>query len=83
MSNNDYNLYNEQVEYIAKKYAQNIASFSRHHGFDLGVGYAMLVTNARICIAGKHKNGVIPGGGVVDMNELIADVKKLDSLVRK
>lgn len=82
MSNNDYNLYNEQKAYIAKKYAANLASFYAYYGYDKGICLDFLLFNARCMIKGLKK-AIIPGGGVVDSNELIADVKKLDLLVRK
>lgn len=82
MSNNDYNLYQEQQAYISRKYADNLASFYEHYGYDKGICLDFLLFNARCMIKGLKK-AIIPGGGAVDANELIADVKKLDSLVRK
>jgi len=69
----------DQKELIKKKYAANIMSFYEAHGMDEGVCLDMLLFNAHCFMKGATAE-VIPGGGVINIAELIEDVQKLDDL---
>lgn len=63
-------------EEMKKKYAANIASFCKHHGVDLFVGWDMLFFNAR-CFAKGIPHEIIQGGGKINVAELVKDYNEL------
>ena len=71
--------YQEQKTKMLAKYEKNIRSFSEYHGADLSVSWDMLFFNAK-CFAHGMKKEVIPGGGAVNVPELIKDYKVLEDL---
>jgi len=71
--------YQEQKAKMLTKYDGNLRSFSEYHGADNSVSWDMLFFNAR-CFAHGIKKEVIPGGGTVNVPELIKDYKVLEDL---
>lgn len=74
--------YQEQKAKMQVKYARNMKSFSEYHGADLSVSWDMLFFNAK-CFAHGMKKEVIPGGGAVNVPELIKDYKVLEDLAKQ
>lgn len=74
--------YQEQKTKMLAKYESNIRSFSEHHGADLSVSWDMLFFNAK-CFANGLQKEVIPGGGAVNVPELIKDYKVLEDLAKQ
>lgn len=71
----------KQKKYMLEKYAANISNFSRYYGgMETFIAFDVLCANARAHARGEVKE-IWPGGGSVDMDELIKDVRKLDSFV--
>jgi hypothetical protein len=70
------NLIRGQEAELKKKYKSNIADFCHYHNVDLSVGWDMLLFNAG-CFARGAKAAVIPGGGTINVPELVADYKAL------
>jgi hypothetical protein len=71
--------YQAQKAAMIKKYDANIKSFFKKHGYDTWICFDMLVFNGHCFIKGADK-AVIPGGGKINVAELIKDVKVLDDL---
>ena len=72
--------YQEQKTKMLAKYGKNIQSFSKYHGgVEVFICFEMLVFNAK-CFAYGIKGEVIPGGGAVNVPELIKDYKVLEDL---
>ena len=72
--------YQAQKAKMLKKYGANIYSFSKYHGgVEEFICFDMLVFNAK-CFAYGIKGEVIPGGGAVNVPELIKDYKVLEDL---
>lgn len=74
--------FQEQKTKMLSKYQKNIHSFCDYHGVDLSVGWDMLFFNAK-CFAHGVKKEVIPGGGAVNVPELIKDYMVLEDLVNQ
>lgn len=80
---------NHQIEqkYQAKKaemlqkYDANIRNFSKYHNVDMSVAWDMLRFNAECMYNGVMKE-IIPGGGSVDMAELVKDYAVLEECSR-
>lgn len=71
--------YQAQKTKMLAKYQANINSFCKYHFVDLSVGWDMLFFNAK-CFAHGVKKEVIPGGGAVNVPELIKDYEVLEDL---
>jgi hypothetical protein len=70
-----------QKAYMLQKYDANIKNFSRYYnGMETFICFEVLCANARAFSRGENSE-IWPGGGSVDMDQLLADVKKLDSFV--
>lgn len=76
------NDFNAQLDFMKRKYAENIKGISAANNVDMGVAFDMLVYNYRAICIGDFTE-VKRGGGIVDYAELGADVKKLDAARRK
>ena len=74
--------YQKQKTKMLAKYESNIRSFSEYHGADLSVSWDMLFFNGK-CFADGMKKEVIPGGGSVNVPELIKDYKVLEDLAKQ
>jgi len=74
--------YQEQKSKMIKKYDANIKSFFKSQGYDTNICFDMLVFNGH-CFMKGVKAEVIPGGGVINVTELIKDVKVLDDLAKQ
>lgn len=71
----------KQKKYMLEKYAANISNFSRYYGgMETFIAFDVLCANARAFVKGDTKE-IWPGGGSVNMDELVKDVQKLDSFV--
>lgn len=68
--------YDAIIEEIKEKYAVNIRLFHVHHDVDSGVALDMLLFNAK-CFAKNIQHEIIPGGGLIDVPELVKDYKRL------
>lgn len=71
--------YQAQKAAMIKKYDANIKSFFKAHGYDTNICFDMLVFNGH-CFMKGIETEVISGGGVINVTELIKDVKVLDDL---
>lgn len=72
--------YAEFRKSMMEKYWENILSFHRYYGgMETFIAFAVLCENARAFARGDVAE-IWPGGGKVDMNELVQDVKLLDRL---
>lgn len=71
--------YQEQKAAMIKKYDANINSFFKAQGYDTGICFDMLVFNGHCFMKGVSE-AVIPGGGKINVSDLIKDVKVLDDL---
>ncbi len=69
--------YDAQAAKMKEKYAANIESFYKAHGYDASICFDMLVFNGHCFIKGIN-DAVIKGGGAVNVPELVKDVKILD-----
>lgn len=66
---------------MQKKYDSNIKALNRYYnGMETFICFDVLCANARAYARGEFKE-IWPGGGKVDMDELIKDVKELDSFI--
>ena len=72
--------YQAQKAAMLKKYDANIKSFFKAQGYDTNICFDMLVFNGH-CFMKGVKMEVIPGGGAINVAELIKDVKVLADLV--
>lgn len=70
------NMIRAREDELKKKYRSNIANFCHHHNVDLGIGWAMLLFNAK-CFAKGVKGEVVPGGGTINVPELVKDYNDL------
>jgi len=71
--------YKDHRELMFKKYETNLKSLDKKYTMEPYLCFAILCENARAFNRGDLKE-VLPGGGIVNMNELIADVRQLDQL---
>ena len=76
------NDFNDQLNFMKEKYAENIKGISAANNVDLGVALDMLIYNYRTICIGDYTE-VKRGGGIIDYAELGADIKKLDAARRK
>jgi hypothetical protein len=71
----------KQKAYMMQKYAANIQNLNRYYGgMETFICFEVLCANARAYARGEKKE-IWPGGGSVDMGELMKDVAKLDTYV--
>lgn len=71
----------KQKKYMLEKYAANIQNLNRFYGgMETFICFEVLCANARAYARGEVDQ-IWPGGGSVDMGELIKDVRKLDTFV--
>lgn len=70
--------YKAQKEKMLAKYRDNIMAFYKAHNYDTNICFDMLVFNGHCFLKGAT-DSVIKGGGLINVSELIADVKILDS----
>ncbi|MBE6033886.1 MAG: hypothetical protein E7222_04215 [Clostridiales bacterium] len=75
-------VYAEAKERFMRKYDRSIKSLSTYHGgMETFICFEVLCANARAFARGDVGE-IWKGAGVLDMNELCADVKMLDSLAQ-
>lgn len=61
---------------MKQKYAPNLKNFHAYHGVDESVQMDMLLFNAK-CFASGITKEIIPGGGAVNVPELVKDYREL------